>query len=427
MKVGHLFLYFFFFLTTFSFSSEICIYDAMGNCIEKRSNMSSLKDLRIQKGIKKYFVASSLKENGLYNSSFNEIAPKKQKGKKRWYEVDWNQGVKLCPEKNFNSGNGTWIVNGSAHIDSTNCVYVDGSPYTRSILVLYSRNLSDLTEADSSWILVNQVIIELTKNSYKIWDDHAKDYYGRPNKESKYKIIQLKQDLIVDKTELRIKDALWLKNGKSHNPLALDFEYYPEKDSILLLNYPLEVDADIYHYLQWRSENDGLRNIYTTIPKDSIDTTKILYKQNRSDWYVDVFDTSANGYRYPMKMELKVLQQGGQPSIFFWGDSANPVELSKYMNTKCGIDEWGVYPVKQYQPNQYRLYDIYGNAEEIYLENAEKNWVTIRYNCGAYDDTNIDIGEACKFIGKYKCRRKSAKNNSGWVGFKGLRLVRKLE
>jgi uncharacterized membrane protein len=414
-------------LTTTSSASKLCVFDALGNCIERGQNVASFKDFISQNGKKIYYIASEENNVGSNKSHYPKIAPRKIKGKKRWYEVDWNQGVKLCPEKGFNSNNGVWIVYGTAHVDSKNCVYVEGSPFTRSILVLYSRNPNDLTEADSSWILVNQTIVELANKNFKIWDDKAKQFNGRPNKDAKFKVIQLNQDLIVDKTEFRIKDALWLKKGKSQNPLKIDFDYYPEKDSSRLQNYPLEVDADVYNYLQWRSEIDGLQSVFITKSADSVNKLQNLYKHNKFDKYIDVFDTSANGYRMPMKMELKVLQLGGQSSVFSWGDAPDKALLARYMNVKCGTDEWGVYPVKMHQPNQYGLYDVYGNAEELYLEKGINNVVGINYNCNAYDYVNIDIGPACEFIGKYKCRRKSEKNNSSWIGFKGIRLVRKLE
>ena len=181
-----------------------------------------------ENGLKNYYVAQKEK-NIAVRQSYKTVNPRKTVGRKKWYEVDWNQGVKLCPEKDFNTGNGTWIVNGTSHVDSLNCVYVDGSPYTRSILVLYAKNENDLKNADTSWILVNQTIVNLKGKKFTIYkglgridDWHLKD--------TSY-TVQMKYDLIVDKTELRVRDALWLREGekvnKKHSVLFFNEDYYP--------------------------------------------------------------------------------------------------------------------------------------------------------------------------------------------------------
>lgn len=145
---------------SFSFGNDFCVFDANGNCVSVLHDMREAQNAFQEKGFKKYYIASKEKSVAKIRS-YRLVKPTKSIGRKKWYEVDWNQGVKLCPENKLDAKNGFWIVNGSAHVDFTNCVYVDGSPYTRSILVLFARNMNDLTDADSSWILVNQAIVNL--------------------------------------------------------------------------------------------------------------------------------------------------------------------------------------------------------------------------------------------------------------------------
>ena len=120
-----------------SLGGDFCVFDANGNCASVLHSMKDAQNTSKKIGLKKYYIAQKEK-NIVARHSYKTVNPKKNIGRKKWYEVDWNQGVKLCPESNFNIGDGIWIVNGSAHVDSLNCIYVDGSPYTRSILVLYA-------------------------------------------------------------------------------------------------------------------------------------------------------------------------------------------------------------------------------------------------------------------------------------------------
>ncbi|HOG67768.1 MAG TPA: hypothetical protein PK366_00185, partial [Fibrobacteraceae bacterium] len=115
----------------FVFASDLNVYDAQGNFITKTSRQDAPNWLKNNKEHRKIYIAS--KNASSQSQLYKTVSPRKTIGKKYWYEVDWNQGVKLCPQKNIKIGDGTWIVNGAARIDSLNCVYVEGSPYTRSI------------------------------------------------------------------------------------------------------------------------------------------------------------------------------------------------------------------------------------------------------------------------------------------------------
>jgi hypothetical protein len=336
-------------LFCYSVASNYCVYDAQGNCVEIIQNNHLINKMKKNKGYKKYYIALSKNEKNNNRQTYISDSFVKSKGKKRWYEVDWNQGVKLCPEKEFNTGDGIWIVNGSAHVDSVNCVYVDGSPYTRSILVLYARNMNDLTDADSSWILVNQAIVELAGKTFKIWDSYSYD-----PKKTKIRNVTFKQDLIVDKTELRIRDAIWLRRYVSELRKLRDvpgynsfwgrhnYAFYPTKDTLEILDYPAPGDGRLTLI---RSMQDRLEMTWMgTILKKSLDAKKnqnyftqpsVENLPGTYDSFVDVLDTTANGYRYPSKDEWFVLQRGGAATIFAWGNDPDEKKLSRYMNINC--------------------------------------------------------------------------------------------
>ena len=420
-------------LGSISFATKNCIFDALGNCIAPAS--SSAQYVKKISGQKRYYAWDTYSKNAYTKQMYISVSPRKSLGKKRWYEVDWNQGVKLCPEKEFYANNGVWIVNGAAHIDSLNCVYVDGSPYTRSILVLFAKNENDLKDADSSWILVNQTIVELSKSKHKIWDGRRKPNIAKTNPDSKYIDIFFSYDLIVDRTELTLRDALWLeeyarrvkpKNGYIRQP------FYPSDDTLSLLNYPA---AYFYLYAQYRSEIDGLDNVMRyNVPLSFVDTNKSLFfhKPNKYKRTIDVFDTSASGYREPLENEWEAIKLGGREGTFFWGDSSNENELGKYLNANCIDKEFGVYPVRQFKENPYGLYDVYGNAEENVAIVSGRRIFLGSQECKAFDSRLYDIGKACEFLNQYKCNYYDKPWNverfrSIHHGFQGVRLVRKLE
>ena len=427
----------------YSVASNYCVFDAQGNCVENIQNSRFIEKIKKNKGYKKYYIALSKNAKNNNRQTYSSDSFVKFKGKKRWYEVDWNQGVKLCPESNFNIGDGIWIVNGSAHVDSLNCIYVDGSPYTRSILVLYARNMNDLTDADSSWILVNQTIVELAGKTFKIWDSYSYDH-----KKIKIRNVTFKQDLIVDKTELRIRDAIWLRRYISELRKLRDvpgynsfwgrhnYAFYPTKDTLEILDYPAPGDGRLTLI---RSMLDHLEMTWTgAILKNSLDAEEkqsyfmqpsVENLQGGLDSFVDVLDTAANGYRYPSKDEWFVLQRGGATTIFAWGNDPDEKELSRYMNIDCSEGRMGVYPVRMFAPNGYGLYDVYGNAEGnvINFLGSEYSYGPI---CNGYD-VSTRLPPVCVFMKKYACTKRDLKSINYDLPYvkalKGMRLVRKLE
>ena len=61
----------------------------------------------------------------------------------------------------------------------------------------------------------------------------------------------MEYDLIVDKNELRIRDAIWLREGEKisekHPVFYFRSGYYPSSDSLKVLDYPTHYE-DYYLY-----------------------------------------------------------------------------------------------------------------------------------------------------------------------------------
>ena len=60
------------------------------------------------------------------------------------------------------------------------------------------------------------------------------------------------------------------------------------------------------------------------------------------------------------------------------------------------------------------------------VDNME-NRVDSHYDCEGFDEMNFDIGRQCEVRNKYKCRTTNSPKFEYGTGFRGLRLVRKLE
>lgn len=399
---------FFLICLSLSYGNDFCVFDANGNCVSVLQNMREVQTVFQNKGYKKYYVA--MKEKSVAGKHrYVSVNPSRIRDNKKWYEVDWNQGVKLCPENNVVSKKGIWIVNSSAHVDSLNCLYVDGSPYTRSILALFAKNENDLKDADSSWILVNQTIVALKGKRFIVYKGLGQTD-DKNLKDTSY-TIHMKYDLIVDKTELRVRDAIWLREGekidKNESVLLFNEAYYPSSDSLDVLNYPSRYVRD---YLNFRSNKDGLERVW-----DCPKLTQCSYNE------------LANGYRLPYYDEWYILQNAGRSKIFSWGDEFVEDSLKKYANIHCAEKTSGIYPVKQYAPNQYGLYDVYGNAEEKYYEKFNNEYFAST-PCSVLNFNNP--GKACRDLLKYKClSRKDFVNNTALKkpGFQGMRMVRILK
>ena len=74
-----------------------------------------------------------------------------------------------------------------------------------------------------------------------------------------------------------------------------------------------------------------------------------------------IIDYSKNGYRLPTEAEWEYACQGGVAKGHFFGNR-DPGRYVWFLTTY--FDDDGIMPVAQKEPNQYNLYDMYGNVRE---------------------------------------------------------------
>ena len=421
------------------------VYDAEGHLLTKMDSLSELNSKNCPS--KRCFVAQNTgKKNNA--SDFIKKDYVKSKGRKRWYEVNLNEGIKLCPETKTSKG--IWIVNGAASVDSKNCVLVDGSPYARSILVLFVKNQNDLSDADTNWILVNQTIVEMSGSLSKVWIPQ-RDYVGAPRLKEKWKTEILKHDLIVDRTEFTIREAFELKKdickqdcGENYSEKnkyfckdvcnkETDLSFYSTDDSTALLDCPVKLSerADMMRYAIWRSQRDQLDDVFFRVPFDS-SVAGILLSVRSDKKEKMVMDTSKNGYRIPYDSEWTFLQSGGRQSDFFWGDDT--LLARRYEWDLSDSYDGGVRAVAKLDANPFGLYDVYGNANEKVIEEKDGN-VLFPIECNGFS-VHYTMSTTCWFQQKIQASQVVhgrqicvGGNCRSYVyrGMNGIRFVRKLE
>lgn len=416
------------------------VYDAEGHLLTKMDSLSELNSKNCPS--KRCFVAKEVvTKNGV--DDYKKKGPVKSKGHKRWYEVNLNEGIKLCPETK--TAKGTWIVNGAASVDSKNCVLVEGTPYARSILVLFAKNQDDLSDADTCWILVNQTIVEMSGSLSKVWIPQ-RDYVGAPRSKEKWKTTSLIQDLIVDKTEFTIREAFELQRevckqecGENYTEKKkyfckeacsekIDLSFYSADDSTAHLDYPAEISSgDMARLAIWRSNRDHLDAVFYKVSKNSPISGMAI-----KAWPGYIMDTSKTGYRIPYNSEWTFLQSGGRQSDFFWGDDT--LLARRYEWDLSDSYDGGVRAVAKLDANPFGLYDVYGNANEKVIEEKDGN-VLFPIECNGFS-VHYTMSTTCWFQQKIQASQVVhgrqicvGGNCRSYVyrGMNGIRFVRKLE
>lgn len=270
--------------------------------------------------------------------NFSVVQESLLQNRTRWFEVNKNEYVKICP-LNFTE-KGTWLLPFQAELDSLNCLCLFTDEFTRSVAALYIPDTSKKNLIDTNWILINQKIVNLSKGTHRVFYGKKIPSREKRNPESGFRNVSLSQDLIVDATEFSIGEAEWLERKKYDS-----IEHTGNK------NQPFKT-TNIYRYANTRSIRDGLDSVYKILPIEQWRKTSLPFIEKRLNDVV-VIDTSANGYRIPFYEEWGALQQAGSQDNFIWGND----NLLR-------------------DPNPFGLYDVYGNALEYVLikNDASENY-----------------------------------------------------
>ena len=114
------------------------VFDAMGR---KVSNSTLSLDLNKQ-GVfdwNVYFVIKKRPSNH-ETRNFSVVQESLLQNRTRWFEVNKNEYVKICP-LNFTE-KGTWLLSFQAELDSLNCLCLFTDDFTRSVAALYIPDTS---------------------------------------------------------------------------------------------------------------------------------------------------------------------------------------------------------------------------------------------------------------------------------------------
>ena len=377
-----------------------------------------------------YFVVKT-KSSKHESRHFSVVQESFLKNRTRWFEVNKNEYVKICP-LNFTE-KGTWLLSFQAELDSLNCLCLFTDDFTRSVAALYIPDTSKKNLIDTNWILINQKIVNLSKGSHRVFYGKKIPSREKRNPESGFRNVLLSQDLIVDATEFSIGEAEWLERRKYDS-----IEHTGNK------NQPFET-TNIYRYANTRSIWDGLDSVYKILPIEQWRKTSLPFIEKRLNDVV-VIDTSANGYRIPFYEEWGALQQAGSQDDFFWGnDNLLSGVVTKYEQIFGDSSRSFCNASGEKDPNPFGLYDVYGNAlEYVLIKNDASENYSHALECRVSQE--YDQSPACQLFFKMVKVEESKKkkicegtfNEDGTLiehcspykqkkYVKGFRLVRKLK
>jgi formylglycine-generating enzyme required for sulfatase activity len=119
-------------------------------------------------------------------------------------------------------------------------------------------------------------------------------------------------------------------------------------------------------YCNSRSKRDGLDTVYTYTGIGKNTNGQVVFENFK-------INITVTGYRIPTEAEWEYACKGGQDSIYFWGTNVDIEDSAKKYgwfnrNTSDTGRTITNNPVGMKKPNQYKLYDIVGNAAEYVLD-----------------------------------------------------------
>jgi len=411
---------FFLVLQYFAFASEkYGVYDLQGNRIstfeaEQHELLEKTHQIKVIQPNRNLYVSSLVK--GKSSKPSFSYRYKAETG--AYIEASRKETFSICPEKEIQ---GIWISEHSVSLNKENCLSVQVPNLAGTFYVLFLQNSG---RTDTIQILVEQSYIQMGDYVHQIWipDSMPQRCLARPGTcefpaYGHYESRKYSQFIIVDKTKFTIGDAQHY--SEIGNIKLGDIEYLKEfakSEKIDLSKLPFTADAyEAWRFANERSKSEGLDTAYHIVDMhrdNSKNTGKLVIfgnpDINPSDTYLAI-DTSAFGYRLPFDDEWLFLMRAGASTRYFWGDDEDSLTVSRY----AWYRPLGFRPVAQLLPNQFGLYDMVGNADELvdgsfrnlYIYNyIEHNFYSQYAHRGLYTSCNfLDIralSPECDFIRK---------------------------
>ena len=287
------------------------------------------------------FCAScSTNEN---NSSNQEPNPSYHFKTGSYIEATRNETFSLCPPDNKTEG--TWISEHSVSLNAENCLSIQVPNIAGTIRILFMENSG---QTDTIQVLIEQSYIQMGDYSHKIWipdpEPESRNHGGVAivsigRSDGHYESKKYEQPLIVDKTELTMRDAKYYSEfGIKLNPW--NDRYYPNNEDLKNSMKPFVGHYEAWEFANLRSKLEGLDTVYG----------------KREGWGEVFIDTNASGYRLPFRDEWSMLMRAGASTRYYWGNEEDSLTVSRYAWVRPS--SYIQYNVGQKSPNAFGLYDM---------------------------------------------------------------------
>lgn len=379
-----------------------------------------------------------------------------------WIELEKNNIKSIC----LDDTNGLWNVHNLAYrVESKNCLQIHTGSFVKDAEIKYiSKNTLSLH------LLIDMKLVDLSAT------EHELGYYGPESKFKEHTVYlddinktldnlifpdpirkeKIDEILVVNKYKVTNCDfiqTLWdsipNKSLSKNDNILRYHNYWIQKkrklNSVCDIHDSAAIKIYLYHALSYanaRSIRDGYTPVYSLkiirkrdfspkLNKDySFGTSTASFFENYKDfvpWIKVYVNNNANGYRLPFYDEWMALAKAKSTGIkYVWGNSEDKSFAAQYawFGAKKILDERGVYtqesrPVGMLKPNSYGLYDIAG----IVCENVTLPGKSI-FN---EEITTCKGGFLTDSLQNLNFGAHEDNNYTGYGGFQGLRLVRKIK